>query len=80
MAKLVQAVEHNLRQIEKLRYLNAFVTETEDYARTLLEESAQRHAEGALLMNESRVNPSTECIHFDIYSMSILQIVITICS
>ena len=52
MAKLRQAVEQNLRQIEKLRYLNAFVTEADDYARKLLEESAQRHAEGALLTNE----------------------------
>ena len=52
MAKLRQAVEHNLRQIDKLRYLNAFVTEADEYARTLLDESAQRHSEGALLMNE----------------------------
>ncbi len=55
MAKLRQAVEHNLRQIDKLRYLNAFVTEAEEYARTLLDESAQRHSEGALLMNEPSI-------------------------
>lgn len=53
MAKLRQALEHNLRQIEKLRYLNAFVTETDDYARELWEKSAQRHAEGTLLVTKS---------------------------
>lgn len=55
MAKLRQAVEHNLRQIDKLRYLNAFVTEADEYARKLLDESAHRHSEGALLINEPSI-------------------------
>lgn len=54
MAKLRQALEHNLRQIEKLRYLNAFVNEAAEYALILWDDSAQRRAEGALMTNESR--------------------------
>ena len=51
MAALRQALERNLRQIEKLRYLNAFVTEADDYALKLWNESAQRRAEGTQSIN-----------------------------